>query len=140
MIMKISCSQSVTSRSRCKRCSTVPTYGFFIPSRVSLSDPLQIKFLKEALWRIDGLKRDYYLKESPKSFSSIAKFAKKINFNKVGIRYHQYYGLSNKICLNNMGLFCACGRTCWVVPMFERDHVRNRKARILHPLEIMPLM
>lgn len=134
--MEISYSQSMAVRSRCPHCGTKPYCGFYLPSRLSIKDVSKIRLLKNFLWKMTTKIDSFYLEDSPKKFNSIALFSKKVIHNKIGIRYHQYYGLDEKLRLDNIAYLCACFKTCWLVPLKERAHSKNRKSYKNYPLNI----
>lgn len=134
--MKISYSTSIPARARCKHCGSKPYVGFHLPDRLSLLDPLRIKILKDYIWKITQLNLNGYLNTHPRNYKNINSFSRKINYSKVGIRFHQYFGLSDKMTMNQVAYLCKCHRMCWTIPINERAHVLNRKSRKTYPDDI----
>lgn len=134
--MKISYSTSMPARARCKHCGSKAYLGFRVPDRLSLSDPLQITFLKNYIWKFSRVNINKYLENHPRNYKSINSFSRKVNYSKVGIRFHQYFGLTDKITMNTVIYLCKCHKTFWSVPINERIHVSSRKSRKTFPDDI----
>ncbi len=136
--MKISYSSPITARTRCKHCGSKAYMGFRVPDRLSLSNPLQITLLKNYIWKVSRLNKSLnsYLDNHPRNYKSINSFSRKVNYSKVGIRFHQYFGLTDKMTLNTIIYICKCHKTYWSLPINERAHVANRKSTKTFPDDI----
>lgn len=135
-VVKINLSTPFVVRSRCKVCGNYPSIYYYIRNPVIWNDPRRMQEYFSFYYKhIKRLCSNYYLNDSPTSFTSANFLSEEIPFRSFKPKLHHTRGFPSVYNYTEF-ITCKCGGSVWAYTdksIRSRLEISMRKSRSIFP-------